>query len=123
MELIGRLTGNASIATMPNGTQLVKFRIACNHQYKTKQAEIRRLVTFFDCAYWRNTGIAPLLSKGTLVELSGRVDAHAYLDKERQPKARLNFYVSNITLHGRPQPPAASQNPDQQEAANENIPF
>src|SRR3546814_3733834 len=41
-----------------------------------------------------------LLTKGTLVELSGRVSTRAWTGNDGEPRAGLNFHTSQIKLHG-----------------------
>ena len=41
------------------------------------------------------------LTKGTLVELQGRVGANAYIGKGGEAKATLTFHVNTIKLHGK----------------------
>lgn len=100
MELTGRLTADAKIAETSKGNKLVRFSVATNTRYKTKEDGWKEITTYFDCAYWRSTGIAEYLLKGGLVELSGDVSANAYKDAKGEPKARLNFHVDRIKLHG-----------------------
>ena len=40
------------------------------------------------------------LTKGTSVELQGRVGANAYIGKDGEAKATLTFHVNTIKLHG-----------------------
>ncbi len=44
--------------------------------------------------------MAKLLTKGTLVELTGRVSPRAWVSKEGEPKAGLNLHTSQIKLYG-----------------------
>ncbi len=44
--------------------------------------------------------MAILLTKGALVELTGRVNARAWTGNDGQPRAGLNFHTSQIKLHG-----------------------
>lgn len=80
--------------------QVVNFSVAVNNSYKAKNGERVTQTEFFDCSYWIGTGIAQYLTKGSIVELSGRVSARAWVDSEGQAKAGLNFHSSKITLHG-----------------------
>ncbi len=100
MELTGRLTADAKVAETSRGNKLVRFSVATNTRYKTSAGEWKEITTFFNCAYWRNTGIAEYLVKGGLVELSGDVNASAYKDATGEAKANLNFHVDRIKLHG-----------------------
>ncbi|WP_324756158.1 single-stranded DNA-binding protein [Sphingobacterium thalpophilum] len=100
MNIIGRLTRDAEVRTLSNSKQVVNFSIATNDNYRNKQGERVEQTTYFDCAYWITPNVARLLTKGTLVELTGRVSTRAWVNKDGQPRAGLNFHTSNIKLHG-----------------------
>lgn len=100
MDITGRLTGDAVVRTVSEGKQVVNFSVAVNDSYKAKNGERVTQTEFFDCSYWIGTGIAQYLTKGTIVELSGRVSARAWVDGDGNAKAGLNFHTSKITLHG-----------------------
>ncbi|HEU4497443.1 MAG TPA: single-stranded DNA-binding protein [Flavobacterium sp.] len=100
MNIIGRLTRDAEVRTLSNEKQVVNFSVATNESYKNKQGERVEQTTYFDCAYWISANVARLLTKGTLVELSGRVSTRAWAGKDGEPRAGLNFHTSQIKLHG-----------------------
>ena len=102
MEIIGRLTADAKVNTLMGERKVVNFSVAVNDSYKTKGTEQPVKVTnFFNCSYWMRPAIAEHLTKGTLVELYGRISVNAWNNTEGQPKASLNFHVNNIKLHGK----------------------
>lgn len=101
MEMTARLTGDAKISTLKNDKQVVNFSVAINDSYKAKGSnEATKIVTYVQCNYWVNPGVAQYLTKGTLVELQGRVGANAYIGKDGEAKATLTFHVNTIKLHG-----------------------
>ena len=100
MNIIGRLTRDAEVRTLSNEKQVVNFSIATNDSYKNKLGERVEQTTYFNCAYWLSTKVATLLTQGTLVELTGRVSARAWVDKDGEPRSGLNFHTSQIKLHG-----------------------
>lgn len=100
MDITGRLTADAQVRSLSEGRKVVNFSVAVNDSYKAKNGERVTQTEFFDCSYWIGTGIAQYLTKGSIVELSGRVSARAWVDSEGQAKAGLNFHTSKITLHG-----------------------
>ncbi|HEU4573465.1 MAG TPA: single-stranded DNA-binding protein [Chitinophagaceae bacterium] len=102
MELTGRVTANAKVTETKNGKKVTNFSIAINDRYKTKEGEAREVVTFVNCAYWLNAGIAPYLKKGTLVELYGRIGVNVWTNADGEAKGAVTFHVSNIKLHGKP---------------------
>lgn len=102
MELTGRLTADAKLSTLKDGRQVVNFNVAVNDSYKPKGSEVAvKVATYFNCSYWMNPGIAPYLTKGTLVECFGRISVNAWTNAEGEAKASLNFHVNSIKLHGK----------------------
>ena len=101
MELTGRVTADAKVTETKTGKKVTNFSIAINDRYKTKEGEAKEVVTFVNCDYWLNTGIAPYLTKGTLVELYGRIGVNAWVNAAGEAKGALTFRVSKIKLHGK----------------------
>ena len=98
--IVGRITQNAVINILKNDKKVVNFSVAINDSYKTKQGERKEQTTYYNCSYWINTKIAEFLTKGTLVELSGRTSSSEWIGKDGEIKSGLNFRTSNIKLHG-----------------------
>ena len=102
MEMTARVSGDAKISTLKNEKQVVNFNVAINDSYKAKGSEVlTKPVTYVQCDYWVNPGIAPYLTKGTLVELQGRLGVNAYTGKDGGAKASITFHVNTIKLHGK----------------------
>ena len=101
MNITGRLTRNAEVRTTSQDKQVVNFSVAINDSYRNKQGERIEQTTYFDCSYWITPNVAKLLTKGTLVELSGRVSTRAWTGNDGELRAGLNFHTSQIKLHGR----------------------
>ncbi len=101
MEIIARLTADAAVKTLKDERQVVNFSVAINDSYKAKGSDqVTKVVTYVDCSYWSNPGIAQYLTKGTLVELYGRISVNAYTNMQGEAKATLRFHVNQIKLHG-----------------------
>ena len=98
MNIIGRLTADAKINTLPSETQVVNFSIAVNNSYKNKQGEKIEETAFYDCSYWRTPKVAEYLTKGTLVQLSGWVTPRAWIGSDGEPKAGLNLRTKEINF-------------------------
>ncbi|WP_412467465.1 single-stranded DNA-binding protein [Pedobacter sp. KLB.chiD] len=99
MEITGRLTADARVKTVSGERKVVNFSIAINDSYRSG-GEQKKVVTFFDCAYWLNTGIAEYLKKGGWVQLYGRAGANAYIGSNGEAKASLTFHTSEVKLLG-----------------------
>lgn len=100
MNIVGRITKNAEINTLKDDKQVVNFSLAINDRFKTKQGELREQTTYYNCSYWLSANVAKILTKGTLVELTGRASASAWIGKDGEIKSGLNFHTSNIKVHG-----------------------
>ena len=102
MQIIGRVTKDATVTKLNDERQVVNFSIALNDYYRTKgNEEAVKITTYVNCAYWINPKIAALITKGKLVELYGRIGINAYNNQQDEPKATLTFHVNNIKLHGK----------------------
>jgi single-strand DNA-binding protein len=113
MEIIGRLTADAKVNTLKDERKVVNFSIAINDSYRPKGCDERtQVTTYVQCAYWISASIAPYLSKGTLVELSGRISTDAWVNIGGEAKAALRFHVITIKLHGKPNRTAAERKPE-----------
>ncbi len=100
MVLIGRITKDAVIKKLKDDREVVNFSIAINDYYKPKgAAEGVTITTFYDCSYWISSQIAQRLTKGSLVEISGRICVNAYVGFDGEAKASLNCHVNSINVH------------------------
>ena len=94
--IIGRVTKNAEINHLKNDKQVVNFSVAINDSYKTKEGERKEQTTYYNCSYWISPNVAKILTKGTLVELSGRISSSAWIGKDGEIRSGLNFHTSKI---------------------------
>jgi len=99
MNITGRVTKDAEVRTLSNSRQVVNFSVAINDSYRSKEGNKVEQTTFFECVYWISPKVASILTKGTVVELTGRVSARAWTGSDGEPRAGLNFNTSNIKLH------------------------
>lgn len=100
MTIIGRITKDASVKTLKDDREVVSFSLALNDYYKAKGNEQGTTVTtYINCSYWLSTKIAERLTKGSLVEISGRIYVTAYLNMDNEAKASLNCHVNSIKVH------------------------
>src|ERR1700743_2193532 len=97
MEITGRLVADAAVRNTNNGREVTGFRLAINHRYVSNGEKVEE-TTYVDCAYWRTTAIAPYLTKGMIVQLQGRMSASAWVSKDGELRAGLNFHTNEINL-------------------------
>jgi len=125
MEITGRLTADAVVKTVLGDKKVVEFSIAVNDSYRSGN-ERREIATFFECSYWRNEGIAEYLTKGSLIQIYGRVGVNAYLNRAGEARASLTFHVSEIKRFGSTGQSSTVQTPKAETAATkerENVPM
>ena len=104
MEIVGRLTADAECKTTKSGKQVVNFSVAVNDTYRVKGAEQpTKVTTYFNCSYWKSTGIAEYMRKGATVQVTGRVSVRAWTNTQGEAKAALNLHANEIRLHGKPE--------------------
>lgn len=96
MNITGRLTRDAEVRTTSTGKQVVNFSVAVNDSYKNKQGERVEQTAYFDCSYWKSPKMLRMLTKGLLVQLTGRVSTRAWINSDGEAKAGLNFHTSDI---------------------------
>lgn len=99
MEITGRLTASAEVATVRADKKVVRFTVAVNDSYRVGE-ERRDVASYFECSYFRNEGIAEYLEKGAIVQVFGRVGVRAYMAKDGEARGVLTCHVSEIKLFG-----------------------
>ena len=126
MEIIGRLVADAKATELKDGRKVVNFSMAINDGYKVKGGEIaKKITTYVNCAYWLTASIATHLTKGSLVELYGRMGVNTWTNAEGEAKGSLTFHVNNIKLHGKLRPGAGTTPVTEKEAeiVTDDLPF
>jgi single-strand DNA-binding protein len=100
--VIGRVTADAKINTLEDGRQVVNFTIAKNDRFKPKGSDTYREVTnFYSCSYWMGTGVADLLKKGALIEVTGRIGINVYNNLQGEAKGSLTLHVNYLKKHAK----------------------
>jgi single-strand DNA-binding protein len=112
MLFTGRLTGKAEVKTVKDKS-LIHFTVAINEKWKNKAGEKKEKTVFVDCTYWRNTGLAEFLYKGSVVEILGWVEAQAYESQTKGLQSRLICTCDTIKLFS---PVAKSADPAEGQA-------
>lgn len=101
MEIVARITSDATVTKTKSGNQVVSFTVAINDYYKPKDGQGVQLTTFVRCAYWAGTAVAGRLLKGVLVQLSGRLGVEAFISKSGEPVGVITCRVASIKLHSK----------------------
>ena len=99
MVLVGRITKDAVVNQLKGERQVINFTLAINDYFKPKNGEGKNMATYINCSYWMNAKLAERITKGTLVEATGRIYVNAYMGNDGEPKASLNCHVNSIKIH------------------------
>ena len=95
MEITGRLVADATVRAVNDEKNVTGFRVAVNRTYQS-QGERKEETAFVDCTYWRTDAIAPYLTKGMLVTLSGFMTAQPWVSRDGEPMASLQFRMRKM---------------------------
>lgn len=103
--------------------KFLNFTIAVNDYYKPKgSGKAVAITTYYNCSYWISMQLAERLTKGTLVELEGRISVNAYKDMQGEARATLVLHVNAIKIHQAGKSNAVSSTP-QKEEVESDLPF
>ncbi len=98
MEITGRVTADAVIRKVGD-TEVVNFSIAVNDRYKPKgRSEFKEVTTFINCSYWLSVKSAQWIKKGAVVQLTGRIGMHVYINSEGNPIGSIDFHVNSLSI-------------------------
>lgn len=92
---MGRLTSDPELKTTGSGTSVCSFTLACDRDYKGKDAE--RETDWLDCTAWRGTAefISKYFAKGRMMVVEGRLQTRSYEDKNGNKRKATEIVVDN----------------------------
>lgn len=92
ITIAGRVTKDAQVRTTQNGDKLASFSVAVDDGWGDNKRAL-----FFDCTQFgkRGESVAPMLTKGKQVTVSGDLSTREY-----EGKTYLTVRVSDVTLQG-----------------------
>ena len=104
MEITGRVTADAAVRKAGD-KEVVNFTIAVNDRYKIKgSSEFKEVAAFINCSYWLGVKSVQWIKKGAVVQVSGRIGMHVYINSEGNPVGSIDFHVNalNIIVFAKP---------------------
>lgn len=107
--LVGRLTQDPQIRTMPSGQSVASFGLATNRVWTDRQTNEKKQDTQFHniVAFGRIADIASqYLSKGDMALIEGRIQTRSWEDTNGQRRYRTEIIAENLQL-----PPRSQQGP------------
>ena len=96
LTIIGNLTADPELRTIPSGVNVCTFTVAVNRRYSSNKEE--RQTDFFRVAAWRQLGenCARYLTKGKKVAVIGEVSARAFESKDGTLRASLEVTADEV---------------------------
>jgi single-strand DNA-binding protein len=124
MVLIGRLVKDVVVTQLKDERRVVNFTVAMNDSYKPKNSDkVVSVATYINCSYWISPKIAEWLTKGSLVEVAGRLSVSAYTDMQGEAKGTLNCHVDVIKIHTKRKNTSVQPQAVQKVEIAEDLPF
>lgn len=126
INAIGNIGQDAELRFLPNATPVAQFSFALTSGYGDKQ-----VTTWLRCSLFgkRAETLAPMLTKGTKIGITGELTNKPYTDKNGNDKYSLDVRVNDVTLLGK-KDGATSNAPSQDMQSNkpavnfeDDIPF
>ncbi len=99
-QLIGRITNDPEMKALPSGAQVVKFGLATNRVYKTKEGEKKELVQFHNCVAFGKLAeiIGQWAKKGQEVYADGRIEYRSWDKKDGTKGYATEIVVENFQM-------------------------
>ena len=96
LTIIGNLTADPELRTIPSGVNVYTFTVAVNRRYSANKED--RQTDFFRVAAWRQLGenCARYLTKGKKVAVIGEVSARAFEGKDGSLRASLEGTADEV---------------------------
>jgi single-strand DNA-binding protein len=96
--LMGNLTRDPQISSLPSGSSACEFALAINRRWKGQDGQVHEEVSFVDCrAYGRTAeNIGKYLTKGRPIFIEGRLKQDRWEDKTGQKRSVLRVFVENF---------------------------
>ena len=107
--LMGNLTRDPELKTLPSQTMVCDFALAVNRRWKDSSGEAREEVLFIDCAAFGKTGqtIGESLTKGRPIHIEGRLKFEQWEQDDGQRRSKIRVVVEQFRFVDRK--PDASQ--------------
>ena len=96
--LIGNLTHDPELRTLPSGDSVCNFSIAVNRRRRSNAEAGQPEADFFRVAAWRQLGenCARYLAKGRKVSVVGSVSCRTYVGSDGQTRASLEVVADDV---------------------------
>ena len=129
--LVGNLTRDPELRTIPSGSAVVDLGLATNERYRNKSGETVENTCFVDVVAWGRQAetCSQYLKKGAAILVEGRLQLDQWLNGEGQKRSKLRVRADRVRfMGGRGQPGVAPEagapaTPPLEDTPLDSIPF
>ena len=103
VTLMGNLTRDPELRTIPSGQSVTSFSLALNRAYRDQGGEWQEATDYVDVVAWGPLGerVAQYLTKGRRALVQGRLQSRSW-EQDGQKRSKLEVLASDVTfLDGR----------------------
>lgn len=100
--LMGNLTRDVEMRSLPSGMSVGNFGLAVNERYKDRDGNWQDRANFIDCEIFGNRAdaLARYLSKGSPVFVEGKLRLDQWQDQQGNKRSKLKVVVDNFEFVG-----------------------
>lgn len=102
--LIGRLTRDPELRTIPSGQTVATFSVATSRQWKDQQGQQQSVTEFHNIVAWRKLAeiVGQYLKKGKQVYIEGYLQTRSWDDQAGQKRYKTEIVADNLIMLGSP---------------------
>jgi len=102
--LIGNLTRDPEVKTIPSGVSVADLRLAVNDDYKDKNGQMVKRTCYVDVVVWDKQAetCKKYLAKGSTVYVEGRLQLDEWTTTEGQKRSKLRVRADRVQFLGSP---------------------
>ena len=99
--LMGNLTRDPELRTIPSGQNVASFSLAVNRSWKNASGEQQEAVDYIDCNIWGKPAeiITQYMKKGSAILVSGRLQQRTW-EQEGQKRSKVEVVVEDFNFVG-----------------------
>jgi single-strand DNA-binding protein len=99
--LMGNLTRDPELRSIPSGQQVASFSLAVNRTWKNANGEQQEAVDYIDCNAWGKPAeiITQYMKKGSAILVSGRLQQRTW-EQEGQKRSKVEVVVEDFNFVG-----------------------
>ena len=101
--IMGNLTRDVDLRTLPSGKKVAEFGVAMNEEYTSRTGEKVERVCFVDVVVWERQAetCAQYISKGSPVLIEGRLQLDQW-EKDGEKRSKLRIRADRVQFIGPP---------------------